>query len=97
MPAGDGGHVRERGRGNWYAVLSTQDPQTGKRKVKFISLSARGKREAQLAVIVAQRAACSFTEPSKATVTEFLARWLAYIETQVQPRTVASMPSRSPT
>ena len=42
------GHVRERGKGNWYAVLSTHDQQTGKRKVKFISLpDAKGKREAQ--------------------------------------------------
>jgi hypothetical protein len=41
------GHVRERGKGNWYAVVSSQD-QTGKRKVKFISLpDAKGKREAQ--------------------------------------------------
>ena len=24
------GHVRERGRGNWYAVLSVRDPETGK-------------------------------------------------------------------
>ena len=29
------GHVRERGKGNWYAVLSVRDPQTGKRKVKL--------------------------------------------------------------
>jgi hypothetical protein len=84
------GHVRERGKGRWYAVLSTQDPQTGKRKVKFISLPAKGKREAQqqLAIIVAQRIAGSFAEPSKVTVQEFLVRWLAYTETQVQPRTV---------
>jgi integrase len=33
------GHVRERGKGNWYAVLSVRDAQTGKRRVKFISLS----------------------------------------------------------
>jgi hypothetical protein len=42
------GHVRERGKGNWYAVLSVRDPETGKRKVKFVSLpDAKGKREAQ--------------------------------------------------
>jgi hypothetical protein len=42
------GHVRERGKGNWYAVLSVRDPQTGKRKVRFISLpNSKGKREAQ--------------------------------------------------
>jgi hypothetical protein len=26
------GHIRERGKGNWYAVLSVRDPATGKRK-----------------------------------------------------------------
>jgi len=31
------GHIRERGKGNWYAVLSIRDPQTGKRKVRFHS------------------------------------------------------------
>jgi len=84
------GHVRERGKGNWYAVLSTRDQQTGKRKVKFISLPhAKGKREAQqqLAAFITQRAAGTFVEPSKVTVAEFMARWLAHIETQVQPRT----------
>jgi hypothetical protein len=32
------GHIRERGKGNWYAVLSVRDPETGKRKVKFHAL-----------------------------------------------------------
>jgi hypothetical protein len=42
------GHVRERGKGNWYAVLSVRDPQTGKRRVRFHSLpGCKGKREAQ--------------------------------------------------
>jgi integrase len=85
------GHVRERGKGNWYAVLSTQDPQTGKRKVRFIRLeSATGKREAQqaLARIITELDSGTFVEPNKVTVAAFLVRWLAYIETQVQPRTV---------
>src|SRR6516165_5425447 len=44
------GHVRERGKGNWYAVLSVRDPQTGKRKVRFHSLpDCKTKREAQTA------------------------------------------------
>ena len=30
------GHVRERCKGNWYAVLSIRDPQTGKRKVTHL-------------------------------------------------------------
>ena len=44
------GHVRERGKGNWYAVLSVRDPQTGKRKVRFHSLpDCKTKRDAQTA------------------------------------------------
>ena len=85
------GHVRERGKGNWYAVLSTRHQQTGKRKVRFIRLEgATGKREAQqhLARIVTEANSGTFVEPNKTTVAEFLVRWLAYIETQVQPRTV---------
>lgn len=73
------GHVRERGKGNWYAVVSSQD-QTGKRKVKFISLpDAKGKREAQqaLARIVTELNAGTFVEPDKVTVAAFLQRWLA--------------------
>ena len=86
------GHVRERGKGNWYAVLSTHDQQTGKRKVRFIRLEgATGKREAQqqLATIIAQRATGTFVEPDKITVAQFLERWLEYIKTQVAPRTAS--------
>jgi integrase len=80
------GHVRERGKGNWYAVLSVRDPQTGKRRVKFVSLpDAKGKREAQqaLARIVTDLGSGILVEPNKTTVVEFLQRWLAHIKTQV--------------
>jgi integrase len=83
------GHVRERGKGNWYAVLSVREP-TGKRRVKFVSLpDAKGKREAQqaLARIVTELDAGTFIEPNKTTVAEFLQRWLDHVKTQVQPRT----------
>jgi integrase len=81
------GHIRERGKGNWYAVLSTQE--AGKRRVKFIRLDATGKREAQqqLATIIAQRAAGTFVEPDKITVAQFLERWLAHVKTQVSAST----------
>ena len=84
------GHVRERGKGNWYAVLSVRDPATGKRKVQFRSLpECKGKREAQqaLARIVTELDAGAFVEPNKTTVAEFLQRWLDHVQTQVQPRT----------
>jgi hypothetical protein len=62
------GHIRERGKGKWYAVLSVKDLQTGKRKVKFVSLpDAKGKREAQqhLARILTELDAREFVEPNK--------------------------------
>ena len=38
------GHVRERGRGHWYAVIDIRDPVTGKRRRKWHSLAdAKGK------------------------------------------------------
>jgi len=82
------GHLKLRGE-TWYAVINTRD-QTGKRKVKFISLpDAKGKREAQqhLARIVTEMDTGSFIEPNKTTVEQFLRRWLDHIKTQVQPRT----------
>jgi integrase len=82
------GHVRERGKGRWYAVLSVRDPQTGKRRVRFTRLpDAKGKREAQqaLARIVTELDAGTFVEPSKVTLAEFLQRWLDHAQTQVQP------------
>ena len=44
------GHVRERpaASGNWYAVIEIRDPSTGKRKRKWHSLDAKGKRQAQI-------------------------------------------------
>jgi hypothetical protein len=83
------GHVRERGKGNWYAVLSVRDPQTSKRKVRFISLpGTKGKREAQaqLARIVTEMQKGSYVEPDKTTLAQFLERWLGQIKTQVSPR-----------
>jgi hypothetical protein len=34
------GHIRERGTGNWYAVIDMRDPATGKRK--WPSLGIKG-------------------------------------------------------
>lgn len=67
-----------------------RDPETGKRKVKFVSLpDAKGKREAQqhLARIVTELDADEFVEPNKVTLAQFLERWLAHMQTQVAPRT----------
>jgi len=80
------GHVRERGKGNWYAVLSARDPQSGKRKVQWRSLpGCNGKREAQAecARIVTEMQSGGYVAPDKTTVAQFLERWLAHIKTQV--------------
>jgi integrase len=84
------GHVRERGRGNWYAVLSMHDPQTSKRRVKFVSLpNCKGKREAQekCAEIIRAMRSDTYIEPDKTTLGQFLERWLEHIRTQVTPGT----------
>lgn len=83
------GHVRERGAGNWYAVIDVRDPQTGKRKRKWHSLpDCKGKREAQTecARIISDLKGGSYLEPSKTTVTQFLDRWLEHIRRQVSPK-----------
>jgi integrase len=83
------GHVRERGKGKWYAVLSVRDPETGKRKARFISLpNCKGKREAQqeCARIVTEMRQGAYVEPDKTTLAQFLERWLGQIKTQVSPR-----------
>jgi hypothetical protein len=72
------GHVRERGKGNWYAVLSIRDPRTGRRKVKFQSLpGCKGKRDAQIECgrLIQEMNSGAYIDPSKLTVAEFLDRW----------------------
>jgi integrase len=83
------GHVRERGKGNWYAVIDARDPKTGKRKRKWHSLEAKGKREAQIecATLIAAIKAGTYIEPDKTTVAQFLERWLENTKANVAPRT----------
>jgi integrase len=74
------GHVRERGKGNWYAVLSVRDPATGKRKVQFRSLpGCRGKREAQIECsrLINEITDGSFVVANKTTLAEWIDHWLS--------------------
>jgi integrase len=82
------GHIRERGKGNWYAVIDTRDPASGKRKRKWHSLKATGKREAQIecAGLVSAIDAGTYLEPDKTTLAEYLDRWLDNIKPNVAPR-----------
>jgi site-specific recombinase XerC len=83
------GHVRERGKGNWYAVLDVSDPQTGKRKRKWHKLEASGKKEAQTecSALVTQLTSGSYIDAKKITVAEYLERWLTATKPSVSPRT----------
>jgi integrase len=83
------GHIRERGKGNWYAVLDVRDPATGKRRRKWHSLQAKGKREAQIecADLISRLAHGTYLEPDKTTLAEFLDRWLEHTKANVAPRT----------
>ena len=84
------GHVRERppGSGNWYSIIDIRDAATGKRRRKWHSLEAKGKREAQVecARLILELKGGTYMEPSKTTVAQFLERWLDHIKSQVSPR-----------
>jgi integrase len=74
------GHVRERGKGNWYAVLSVRDPQTGKRKVKWRSLpDCKTKRDAQkqCAALITEISSGSFIQTNKTTLGEWIEHWVS--------------------
>jgi integrase len=83
------GHVRERGKGNWYAVLDVRDPATGKRRRKWHSLKAKGKREAhtECATIISWIENGTYLEPDRTTVADFFERWLENTKARVSPRT----------
>jgi hypothetical protein len=55
-----------------------RDPATGKRKRKWHSLEAKGKREAQIecATLVSSIKAGTYLEPDKTTLAQFMERWL---------------------
>ena len=86
------GHLRERpeGSGNWYAVIDLRDPSTGKRKRKWHSLKADGKRQAQIecAGIISSIEAGTYLEPDKTTLAVFVHHWLNDVKSRVSPRTV---------
>ena len=74
------GHVRERGRGNWYAVLSVRDPQTGARKVQWRSLpGCKGKREAQIecSKLINEIATGDFVVTNGTALAEWIEHWLS--------------------
>jgi len=72
------GHVRERGRGNWYAVLSVNE--SGKRKVKFHSLpECKTKREAQNACarLITEISSGSYIGTRNTTLGQWIEHWIS--------------------
>ena len=61
------GHIRERSPGHWAIVIDMRDPATGKRKRKWHSLEANGKREAQIecATLISSIKAGTYLEPTR--------------------------------
>jgi hypothetical protein len=73
------GHLRRRGERSWELKYEAgADPLTGKRRIRYTSFKGT-KRDAaiELARLIAEQAAGSGVDPTKATVAEFLATWLA--------------------
>lgn len=74
------GHVRERGKGHWYAVIDIgRDPATGKRRKKWHTLpGCKGRREAQqrCALLIADTSKGDYVEPSRLTVGQWIDQWL---------------------
>jgi integrase len=81
------GHIRERSPGRWAIVVDTNDATTGKRRRKWHSFAGT-KRQAQIecARLISEIQGGNYLEPSKATLAEFLDRWLNHIKSQVSPR-----------
>jgi integrase len=74
------GHVRERGKGHWYAVIDIgRDLTTGKRKKKWHALpDCKGKREAQAACasLISELKSGGYVEATKLTVSQWIDQWL---------------------
>src|SRR4029453_15119474 len=81
------GHIRERSPGHWAIVIDSRDPETGKRKRRWHSFAGT-KREAHIdrARLNTESQGCAAVDPSRETITAFLARWLDHMQGQVSPR-----------
>jgi integrase len=82
------GSIRERSPGHFAIILEQRDPATGKRKRKWHSFKGT-KRQAQIecARLISEMSIGVYLEPSKTTLAQFFAKWLAYIKPNVSPKT----------
>lgn len=82
------GYVRKQGNRYYVVVETGPDPVTGKRRREGGGGFARKKEAEQaLAKIIHQQLEGSYMQPSKQTVAEHMAEWLAAIRATVAPKT----------
>lgn len=86
------GHLRSRSKGSWTCIIELdRHPVTGRRRQ--LTKTIRGSKrtaEALLAQLITQRSLGIDAVPDKATVAQFLQRWLRdYAELRVGPKTYA--------
>ena len=81
------GSIRQRSPGHYAIILDLIDTTTGKRRRKWHSFTGT-KREAQIecARLIAAKQGGTYLEPSKATLKQFLEKWLEHIKPNVAPR-----------
>jgi integrase len=87
------GHIRKRGERSWELKYSLgTDPLTGERKTRYHSFrGSKRAAEIELARLIAEHASGNGVDPTKATVGEFLATWLAdWAKQNVSPLTSAN-------
>ena len=83
------GHIRKRGGSYSVVVDNGYDPDTGKRRQKWIAVKGN-KRDAErkLAEVINDLNAGAFVGPSRLTPSEYLQQWLQdYVAVSVRPRT----------
>ena len=84
------GHIRKRGKGSYSVVVSLgRDPTTGKYRYQWTSVKGTKKdAEKRLSELLSQLDSGAFVRPSKATLGEYLERWLKeYVWADLAPRT----------
>ena len=83
------GHIKQRSAGHFAIVLDTRDPQTGKRRRKWISFSGtlRGAR-IECARLVTEMKSGAYVDATRETIAAFLNRWIEHMQGQVSPRSL---------
>lgn len=78
---------RPKGSNGWSIILEVRDEATGKRKRRWHSFTGtKRKADDECARLIAELNSGNALEPNKATIAQFLGRWLDHIKTQVTPK-----------